>query len=198
MTQQINLFNPLFRKKTKIFGANFIGLTLAILTVSGLLAWGTARYQVYRLTQQLQVLEESKAKLAANRNAESGKTGETAENQQVANHLAEVNKTLLERQMTMSKFQSSSRSFSAYLDGFAGAQISGVWLTVIDIKADKLSLEGQALSAPLIPAYLDALKQQRVFTGQQFGALQLGSVAGSNAIRFELQNVDSGPGKEKK
>lgn len=75
-------------------------------------------------------------------------------------------------------FQQSISEQSAqlvdYMRAFTGQQQPGVWLTGFKVEpaVEHLTLAGQALQSEDIPAYLDLLSHQSVFSGTEFSGIQ--------------------------
>ena len=65
--------------------------------------------------------------------------------------------------------------FSNYLQSFAAADVSGVWLTEISISksGQEISLKGHALRTLQVQQFLLQLKQQQMFANISFDILQL-------------------------
>jgi hypothetical protein len=69
----------------------------------------------------------------------------------------------------------SSSGFSEYLRAFSRGRLEGVWLTAFDIArggAD-LTIAGRALSADLVPEYLQRLNSEPPIHGRQFAAVTI-------------------------
>ncbi|WP_018609062.1 PilN domain-containing protein [Uliginosibacterium gangwonense] len=91
-------------------------------------------------------------------------------------------------------------SYAAYLYALASKPTQGVWLTQIEFHGPRMLLQGMAMQADDIPAYLTQLKGMSAFAGQRFVSFELGrkvsaeGVAQSGptppqALEFKLQPV---------
>ncbi len=97
-----------------------------------------------------------------------------------------------------------SAGFSAPLQALARTTAEGVWLTAITIDNDSgsLTLEGRALAAERVPAFIAGLGRDELLARTPFAALELkavqGALAESNAlpaqaVQFRLQGVPRAP-----
>lgn len=65
--------------------------------------------------------------------------------------------------------------FSEYMRAFARQAIAGLWLTGFDIAAGgiELTITGRALTADLVPGYLERLTRERSLQGRQFASMRI-------------------------
>lgn len=79
-------------------------------------------------------------------------------------------------------------SFSAYLKGLSESRVEGLWLEKIQLererKATRIGLSGRSLATPQVPALLDALGSDEVFSGYQFTDLEVKKTDGY--VQFSL------------
>jgi Tfp pilus assembly protein PilN len=194
VSQQINLYSPIFRKQTKVFSA------LTMLQGLGLIVLVVAVFYYY-ISAQSALLEL--------RAAESG--------QQLKNELerlkvygagespAERLKTLVERRKALEETLGAqtraldalkagafgrSEGYSDLLRALARVSVDGVWLTRVSFSADggELSLAGRALRADLVPAYLERLRADKALRGQDFTLLEVTRTAPATFVDFTLSS----------
>ncbi|MCX8003698.1 MAG: PilN domain-containing protein [Burkholderiaceae bacterium] len=87
--------------------------------------------------------------------------------------------------------------FTAALRALASGQTPGVWLTGIriDHQGPQLVLEGKALHAARVPAFIAHLEKLPAFAGTSFATLELkpaeeaGATAPATAVRFRLASA---------
>jgi hypothetical protein len=74
---------------------------------------------------------------------------------------------------------------------FSRQTLQGVWLTGFDITAggDELTIAGRALSADLVPAYLQRLNREAAIQGRQFGSMVINQAP--EAPKLEQHAADS-------
>lgn len=182
MTQQINLFNPIFRKQKKYFSSTAMVQALAIICVAcGLLAVD-AGFRMQALTRQAaatdtllaarqQRLTEVRVQFAPRKKSPT-MTAEIAAAQQELTMLQ--NATVTVRQGGFG----DTTGFSEYFRALARQSIEGLWLTELRISAggSAIGIQGNALQAPLVPQYMGRLATEPVMKGKAFATLAIDAV----------------------
>ena len=179
MSQQINLYSPIFRKQSKVFSAATMlqGLGLIVLVIAVFYYYMAAQSSLLELRvaesgQQLKSeLERLKVYGAHQSPAERLKA------------LAERRKALEDQLATQGQALKAlqggafgrTEGYSPILRALAGATLDGVWLTRISFSGDagELSLAGRAARAELVPAYLERLRAERALRSQGFMRLEV-------------------------
>ena len=201
MSQQINLVNSAFQKRSKAIYVSSMLQILALVTVALLSGSGYLHYQVSQrraqadlTTMQLLALQERNKQLDLNYVPRT-KSPRLA---QELNQKEAEEKALQQVLLLLQKDAFGNRSgYSAYLIAFARQIREGVWLTGMTIAGagTDISLQGRALRASLVPAYLDRLQTESILHGAVFASLgmQLPATrdsAGSAAkfIEFDLRS----------
>ena len=93
--------------------------------------------------------------------------------------LDDATRSLREKELVLSLVRGSTlgntQGFSRYLRSLSRQDTDGLWLTHISLSAlgDKTRLEGQALRAELVPAYLQSLAEEPPFATQRFHQFQI-------------------------
>ncbi len=179
MRQQINLYQPIFRKQKIIFSARTI-LWLGVGFLVLLLAWSQLigqrisgleseyeRQQAaeQRAVDQLTSLQRSQPPTTPDPDLEA----RIQELEQQRDHL-DLTLEALERRSPVTEAEIGPR-----LDALARRVPHGLWLTGMEIEANGggISIEGRALSARLIPEYLDALADSALPPGTAFGTVRV-------------------------
>ncbi len=179
MSQQINLFNPVFLRQKHYFSA------LAMVQALALIVAGIAAIYAYEL-RQIAVLDrvarDSEQQLTARRNqllAFSKQFSEQGASKALAEELAAAEARLQERRGLLEDVRTGVggdvQGYSRYLAALARASTPGVWLTGLEIggKSGDLVIKGRALDAALVPQYIRALNRQEAFGGRRVGELRL-------------------------
>lgn len=179
MSQQINLYSPLFRKQKKIFSG------VAIAQATALVVIGVLAFYAY-VSLQTSLLEigvvDSGQRVRAE--IERLKVYSTAESPEVrAKALAEQKKkleaALAERTRTVQALAESglgrSDGYSASLRALARLSMQGVWLTRVQFaeKEGEVALVGLATHPELVAAYLERLRKEEALRGQAFSRLDI-------------------------
>lgn len=178
MSQQINLFNPIFLQQKKIFAARTMAQALALITVGCVLISGTAWYSVGKLRKEAAELALQSARnqarlLAATsefapRKANDGLTLEAGD--------AEAQLTSLRKvvQLVQNGDLGNTHGYAEFFRALGRQYQDGLWLTAVSIGASAdMSLQGRALDATLVPAWIARLTREPVLQGKSFGNLQI-------------------------
>lgn len=179
MSQQINLYQPIFRKEEKKFS------TVAMLQSVGLVAlgivaiYGYSWWQNGELKKELKRAEQNQA-AAAKRLAEvTDKFGQGGKQSPADIEIARLETEIISKQRIQEALQSgvftNTIGFSDYFISFARQHISGIWLTGVDITgaADQMVLSGRSTSPELIPRYMQKLSAERPLSGIVFNVFQM-------------------------
>lgn len=179
MSQQINLFNPIFLKQEKHFSALTMAQGLGLILLGGLLLTAYAAYQLSSL-QDEQKLTSAQLKLAQNQLAKvtadyAPKEKDARLETRLLRAEAEV-KSLQQVSDILGKGElGNTDGYAEYLRAFARQIVDGVWLTGFTIQGagNAISLQGSALRPELVPAYLTRLKSEPVMQGVSFATLEM-------------------------
>lgn len=182
MSQQINLFNPVFRRQKKYFSSVAMLQALALIAAGTVAFSGYVAYHVRSLAalgaqSQAQLLAQQ-GQLATLAKAQQGQGKESA----LAGELARAEAQARLRRELLSSLRTGAlgnvEGFSRYLAAFARQKIDGVWLTGIVVGGDEneLVVRGRVLRPELVPAYLKALNHEDVMRGRSVTELSLSAV----------------------
>ncbi|HQT26747.1 MAG TPA: PilN domain-containing protein [Burkholderiales bacterium] len=178
MSQQINLYNPLLKKRKVGFSSLSLLRSMLLLAACGILVFS--------------YLSESVARLRIQSSDASKKLVETQETltriglqfppRQKSRALEEEVKRmegeLRDHEAAIAFLRSAGVSpeeagYSEYMRAFARQIVNGIWLTAFSIDGKKLTIDGRALSEELVPRYLNRLKQEPVMTGYSLDKLEM-------------------------
>lgn len=179
MSQQINLFNPLFLKQKKYFSSVTMLQALGLLLLGMVVFYGFALWQDRMLGRQAlestYAYEQQKlqfAKVTAELNPEKREA-------QLEQDLKSTEAAIASRQTLARQLQTgvlgNAIGYSEYLRAFARQTVQGLWLTSIQIVegGDQLTLSGRALQADLVPVLIKRLKGESVLRGRPLDALAI-------------------------
>ena len=208
MSQQINLFNPVFEKQHKLFSLLTMLEALVMIVAGSLLFYGYAFYQVDRLGRQL---EESAKRYDMNQVRMAGYIAEFSP-QQAGQALQDEVKQLEKRvadqaeliNVIKSGAMGNTTGYSEYMRAFARQVEQGLWLTSFKMTSDaaQISLSGAATEPGLLPAYIQRLSKEDIMRGKTFTNLQIrqqkvGAGLGTTPRYVEF-TLHSGPDSEVK
>jgi len=177
MSQQINLFNPIFLKQKKIFSAVNMLDALAVLLVGVAVFYGYASIETLNLDRQAvetaRQYNQAKLRLAQ-------ASARYAPKKVDANLAAEVE--ALQTQLSARKAALDSLGIGAlphdagyaeYMRALARQSLAGLWLTGFKIAKGGAEIEivGRALQPELVPAYIAGLNRERMMQGRAMESL---------------------------
>ena len=179
MSQQINLFNPIFLKQEKLFSAVTMAQALGLILLGSVVLVAYSYYQSFSLgiqavanTTQLASAQTQLAKV----NAEFGPRQKSRLIEE------DIQKTETETKSLQKVFDilekgefGNTKGYAEYLRAFSRQIIGGVWLTGLSIHGagSEIGLQGRALQPELVPAYISRLKREPVIQGKSFATLEM-------------------------
>ncbi len=179
MSQQINLFNPIFMKQRKYFSLLTMLQALGMIIVGSLFFYGYAVYQVGQLGKQV-------AESGRRYNAEQARLARfSAEfSPQQAGQLLQDEVQRLEKQAAeqrdlietlKSGAVGNTTGYSEYMRAFARQVVPGLWLTGFTVIGDaaQIRLNGRVISPELLPVYIQRLGKESIMQGKTFATLQM-------------------------
>lgn len=179
MSQQINLYQPIFRKQKIIFSARTIVLVAAGLLVV-LLLWSflvSQRLGVLEEEYQRQVAAEQRAleqltRLQGSAPAQADTEALEADINRLRQRRDELRASLLSLQQ---RRPVSQARMPELLDALTRQVPDGLWLTHLRLTEPErqLMLQGRALSSRLVPAYINGLSSEPLVSGTGFRRVQV-------------------------
>jgi hypothetical protein len=197
MSQQINLYNPIFLKQEKYFSTKAIGQAFA-LVVAGLAAFYAFALVQTRSAEGL--LAQTRAQVTQQRArfvAVAPKFTPAARSKVLEAELVRVEMEVKTRRDTLNALSTgelgNTTGFSEFLAALARQTVQGVWLTgiVIGESGKDLRIDGRALRPELVPAYLKALNEEPVMRGREVTEMK---VAAKDAPKADAKSASpAGP-----
>ncbi len=197
--QQINLYQPIFRKQKKVFTA------VAMLQVTGfvfLLLAAIYAYSWWQLQPFEQELERATAehkRLKQQVENLQARTKTEAKSQLLVDEVKKLRRELEQKRQINAMFSEGSfgnqSGFSALWAGLARQHIDGLWLTGVRFEngGRKLTLSGRTISAELVPIYIQRLSKEEAFSGISFNLLEMKRDPDNpSMIRFNLGTSQEG------
>ncbi len=192
MSQQINLYNPIFLKQEKYFS------TKAIAQALGLVLVGLAAFYAFALVQTRNaegLLAQTRAQVTQQRErfvAVAPKFTPATRSKVLEAELAKMEKEVKTRRDTLNALSTgelgNTTGFSEFLAALARQTVQGVWLTgiVIGESGKDLHIDGRALRPELVPAYLKALNEEPVMRGREVTEMK---VAAKDAPKADAKSA---------
>ena len=179
MSQQINLYHPVFRKQEKKFSALTM-LQAATLVLAGIvLMYGYATWQVRSLRHQAGLIDvqfntavrqrdDLDRQLAARQvNPNYAKEVERLESRiQAVQHI---------RDLARRDYFFGGDGYSKYFIAFARQGVAGLWLTGFTVAGagEQIALQGRTELPELVPQYLQKLSTEQLLAGTEFDTFQI-------------------------
>lgn len=174
MTQQVNLYHPIFRREQKRFSA------VAMLQASGMMVVGIAVIYAFLLwhVHQLRIAVAA----ATVQSTEAAKRFDDVNRRFAVNsptqRIAQLKQEIAAREPILRALQQgvlgNRTGYSSYFIAFAREHVPGLWLTGFRINGtDQLSLQGRARNRDLVPLYIDRLAKEQSLNGMQLHAFVL-------------------------
>jgi len=179
MSQQINLFNPIFLKQKKVFSAVNMVDALAALVVGVAVFYAYASIETLNLDRQsvetARQYHQSKARLAETSARHAPKKIDASLEAEVNNLQARLNarKAMLD---SLGIGPLTDRvSYAEYMRVLARQSLAGLWLTGFKVGSGGAGMEiiGHALRPDLVPSYIHRLNQERAMHGRTFDSLSM-------------------------
>jgi len=212
VSQQINLFNPIFLQQKKIFSARTMGAALLVLFV------GVAAIQVYGKMRVQALQKQADAGAAQLAQKQARLTGVAAEfvprqkSTAVEAELAEAEGQLAALRDVSGVLErgelGNTQGYAEYFRALARQHVDGLWLTGVNIAGAgiDIAVRGRALDPQRVPGYLNRLTTEPVMRGKAFGSLSISQgVAGTRLdeagkqvatpapyVEFSLQSTPEG------
>ena len=195
MSQNINLFNPAFRKPRRLLTlavvAQCLGITLAAL-------FGYHYYlqqQVSGLAAELAVTEKLLRTQGGFVDKLKEKPIPPVTEAQLDAEIGQLEAELKRAEESIEALKGgaigSRQGFAEYLRAFSRQSVGGLWLTGFSIGGrGGLELRGRGRSPDLLPSYIQRLNRERVLAGRNIARLEM-----SRPTLEPVADKDKGAGK---
>jgi Tfp pilus assembly protein PilN len=179
VSQQINLYNPLFLKQEKHFSARTMAQALGIIALglAALYAYGFVEGRKAERSAQLQreLLAAQRDQLIKLTAQFAGRGMSKPLEAEVARAETEVRTRLATLEALNAGELGNTAGFSDFFAAFGRQAMHGVWLTGFSIgeAGNTLTVSGRALQADLVPAYLKRLNNEAMMRGRRVIEMKL-------------------------
>jgi len=179
INQQVNLFQPIFRKERKLLSFRVLTQACAAVLVVLTLLYGWSVQQTQQMKTDLAQLKKRQTQFSTQLAEVSVRLAgmKTDTTPQLA--LASLEQELAARQKVIAALtrvkNSYTQGISNYLESFSRQAPKGVWLTGFSVQAggEGLVIRGRSLQAALVPVFLQQLSSESALSGTEFGLLQI-------------------------
>ncbi len=179
MSQQINLFNPIFLRQKKHFSAVTMvqALGVIVLAVLGLYLYSLFEFrglkqESIKVMAQLTTTQQQLAKVTAEY---APRKKSPAQEEALKKAQAELDALQLAMTRLKQDEFGDRKGYSEYLRAFARQIVNGLWLTGFSIRGagSAIGIQGRTLQPESVPAYMNRLKQETVLQGKSFATLEM-------------------------
>lgn len=179
INQQVNLFQPIFRKERKLLSFKVLNQSCAAVLAVLAIIYGWSMQQTQQLEDDLAHLKKQQAQFSTQLAEVSTRLAGMKTNTAPQLALASLERELAARQkvvIALTRVKNSyTRGVSNYLESFSRQAPRGVWLTGFTVQAggEGLVIRGSSLRAALVPTFLQQLSGESALSGTEFGLLQI-------------------------
>jgi len=197
--QQINLFQPIFRKEKKLFSFAASIKILSVFIVGLILVFTTAQIKLISIEKELSKMKKQNAiqlaLLASVSKKLDLKLGRTGGDNRVERLRKELDAGRYLLDMFGKVYTTHRVGFSGYLEGFSRSSIQGMWISTFEMKngGKSVKISGGTMSPDLIPKFIQGLGVESILMGTQFQLLDMKrKTKEGNWVEFLLSSGDFG------
>jgi len=179
INQQVNLFQPIFRKERKLLSFRVLLQTCAAVLLVLVMMYGWSMQQTQQMEADLAQLKKQQAQVSSRLIEVSARLASMKTDTAPQLALADLEQELVARQKVITALtrvkESYTQGVSNYLESFSRQAPKGVWLTGFTVQAggEGLVIRGSSLESALVPAFLERLSSESALQGTKFGLLQI-------------------------
>jgi len=176
MHQQINLYQPVFRREAKVFSARALGQILALALVLVVAGYALLQLQLGRHGATRDLLDSQFRRLDGQMQA-LGTGADADELAALEAHIREREARLADGAAELAGLRdavfSRRNGFAPLLEALARHPQEGLWLTAIRVRGGELTLDGVTLDPERLPRYLAELNADPALSPWPLTAAQL-------------------------
>lgn len=191
MNQEINLYQPMFRRQKKVFSSVTILQTSGVFLLVFSLIYAYAAFQLQPLERELDKTSSEILGLTERIDRIEKQFPSKTKSKLLESEIARLNQELTNRKKIQQVMQQNTfgntGGFSGYLEAFARRHVQGTWLTMVSISegGQFLGLKGKTLSSSLVPVYISRLASEDLLNGRAFNVMEMSrSDRNSNELDF--------------
>ena len=193
MNQQINLYQPVFRRQHKVFSAVTLAQMVAVVLVLLLAILGHTRWTLAGMQDSAAALQQQHAHLQAQIDSleEAQRTPDT---EAVDAEIEQLSSSIEQRKALLAQFDrlvlQHQHGFSGHFRILAEQHVPGLWLDGVTVNAQgEIEVRGTALEEKLVPLYLQGLAKRRDLSATAFETVAMNRAESAQPeIKFVLRN----------
>lgn len=195
MHQQINLYQPVFRKQQKVFSATTLLQICAAVLVLLVIISGHARWSLSGMQKTAGILEGQLGDLGRQMDALDS-AYRTPDTDALDSAIEGLRSSIDQRNFLLQQFDllmvRHRAGFAGLFKVLAEIHIPGLWLEGVTVNDNQqIEIRGITLDARLVPRYLQSLEKRKDFSESTFETVSMSRIDTEQPhIQFVLRNVD--------
>ena len=191
--QQVNLYQPIFRKQRQVFSARTMAQAIVVVAAALLAIYAYGVWKLAGLDAEVVQLEGREKAFAAQLGRIDPNLG-ASRRAEVEQEIKSLSATLLDQQRLIDVLRDqplgTTQGFSAYLAALGRQHTPLLWLTNLTINGatHAVDLGGRSVRAELVPEYLRHLGAEAALAGQTFDRLDIERDKDSAEIEFHVKS----------
>jgi len=178
VSQNINLFNPVFRKEPQVATFNALVGCVALALFGLIGAFFFLQQVVKGLAEELRsaesLLKVQKGYAEKLQGEAAGRKVSVALEDETARLEAELKQARESMDALKSGVLGTQEGFAEYLRAFSRQSLNGLWLTGLVIGGGgQVEIRGRVVSPDLVPAYIQRLNREKALAGRSFARLEV-------------------------
>ncbi len=179
MHQQINLYQPIFRKEPKKFSTRTLMQASVLVVVGAMGLYAYSYWQVRSLQADLVQVQNQQAALNKRLEDVSRRLAPQAKSRLLEREIARLERLIAAKsrvqQILARGVFANTDGYSEYMLALARQHVSGIWLTAFAIAGagDELTLKGRTTTPELVPQYMQRLADERSLAGIEFQVFRM-------------------------
>lgn len=179
LNQQINLYQPIFRRQKKVFSAVTMLQICAFFVVVFTSLYLYTQMRLQLLQEQMDRVNHDISQMNIQMSRREAKTPVVSNSKLLENEIAKLGGELEKRKQVQALLSSqqvgNTSGLSVYLESFARQHVQGMWLTGFTISSGgkMLGLRGKTLYSELVPVYIAKLADELPLKGTSFNVMEL-------------------------
>ena len=193
MHQQINLFQPVFRKQQKVFSATTLAQIAVVVLVLLIAILGHVRWTLAGMGRSAEALQQQHDHIRQQiRSLEAAY--QTPDTEALDSEIEQLMTDIYQRNSLLVQFDQlviQRRSgFAGQFRALAEHHVPGLWLEGVTVNGNgQIEIRGISLDAKLVPVYLQQLQKQQDLSATPFETVSMNRTAVDKPqIQFVLRN----------
>lgn len=202
MSQQINLFNPVFLKQKKIFSCRAMARALGVLLFGSLALVAYGKHHVNALEKDATAVNAQLVQKQARQAMVNAEFAPRAPSKELEAQIGEAQGQLRSLQLVSGVLErgelGNTTGYSEYYKALARQNMNGLWLTGVSVAGTDIGIRGRALEGSMVPTYINRLTREPVMQGKSFSSLEIaqgemkeegGRTSAAPFVEFRLESV---------